>query len=74
MQKGMVFLGMGFELLGVVLGGMFVGQAVDREFQWPGYGLAAFVVLGLVGWMVHLVFMLKKFMQEDTNDPTGKPH
>jgi hypothetical protein len=70
MHKGLVFVGMGFELLGVILGCLFVGQEVDKQMGWPGYGLIVFVVGGLVGWMIHLIFMLKKFManEPETHD------
>lgn len=68
MQKGIVFIGMGFELLGLILGGLFLGTAIDKEMNWPGYGLAVCVVAGLVSWIFHLVIMLKKFMTEDTDD------
>jgi hypothetical protein len=69
MNKGIVFMGMGFELLGMVLGGLYVGQAVDKYMEWPGYGVAVFVVSGLISWMVHLIYMLKKFMVETPDDP-----
>ena len=70
MQKGVVFIGMGFELLGLILGGLFLGNIIDKEMQWPGYGLAVCVIAGLVSWVVHLVVMLKKFMDE-TDDSEG---
>lgn len=71
MKKGVVFVGMGFELLGLILGSLYVGAAIDEEMNWPGYGLIVTVVAGLIGWMIHLIFMLKRFMDEtsaETND------
>ncbi len=69
MQKGLVFIGMGFELLGLILGGLYLGQIVDKAMGWPGYGLAMIVVACLVSWIVHLVFLLKRFMNEPDNNP-----
>jgi hypothetical protein len=69
MNKGIVFMGMGFELLGAILGGLYLGAFIDKEMGWPGYGTAATVVACLVSWMVHLVYMLKKFMEETPDDP-----
>ena len=66
-------MGMGFELLGMILGGLFIGELVDKQMHWPGYGVAITVVACLVGWMVHLVYMLKKFMDEEPDDQTNQP-
>ena len=73
MKKGIVFMGMGFELLGVILGGLYVGDLLDKQMSWPGYGTAGVVVACLVSWMVHLVYMLKKFMAETPDDQTDQP-
>jgi hypothetical protein len=69
MKKGLVFLGMGFELLGLILGGLYLGQTIDKVMNWPGYGVAGVVICCLVSWLIHLIFMLKKFMNEAENDP-----
>ncbi len=55
-------MGMGFELLGLMLGALFVGQAVDKHFGWNGYGVALFVVVVMTSWMYHLIVLLKQFM------------
>lgn len=68
MKHGLVFVGMGFELLGVILGGLYIGQIIDQQMKWPGYAVAFMVVLGLVSWMVHLIFMLKRFMQNTPDE------
>lgn len=67
----MVFVGMGFELLGLILGGLFIGTIIDKEMDWPGYGLATCVVAGLISWMYHLVYMLRRFMEETPDDPAN---
>lgn len=68
MNKGLVFLGMGFELLGLILGGLYVGQTIDKVMKWPGYGVALMVICGLISWLIHLIFMLKKFMRDTQDD------
>ena len=70
MKNPLIFAGIGFELLGLVLAALYIGQAVDKQMNWPGYGVAGFVVLGLVSWLSHLVFLLKKFMKEDDGTST----
>lgn len=71
MKRGLVFLGMGFELLGLVLGGLYVGRAIDSYMNWPGYGVAAMVVMCMVSWMVHLIVLLKRFMAGDEDDQSS---
>jgi hypothetical protein len=68
MKKGLVFLGMGFELLGLILGGLYIGRAIDHEMAWPGYGVALMVVICMASWMVHLIFLLKRFMADTDDD------
>lgn len=69
MKQGLVFLGMGFELLGLILGGLYLGQIIDKTMGWPGYGVAMLVVACLASWLFHLVFLLKKFIKETPDDP-----
>jgi hypothetical protein len=71
MKKGLVFLGMGFELLGLILGGLYLGKAIDEQMGWPGYGVALLVVVCMVSWMIHLIFLLKRFMADSEDDQTG---
>ncbi len=72
MNKGIAFMGMGFELAAVVLGGIFIGGVLEKHFGWtPGYGMAFFIVVGMLSWLYHLIVLLKRFMAED--DPSAKP-
>lgn len=68
MKKGLVFMGMGFELLGLILGCLYLGQTIDNYMSWPGYGVAVLVICGLISWLVHLFMMLKKFMDEEPDN------
>ncbi len=61
-------MGIGFELLGLILGALFLGREIDRHFNWPGYGVAFMVITVMAGWMYHLIILLKKFMDEATED------
>lgn len=71
MKKGLVFLGMGFELLGLILGGLYIGGAIDAHMGWPGYGVAFLVVICMVSWMIHLIVLLKRFMADTEDDQTS---
>lgn len=62
MKKAAIFMGIGFELLALVMGALFLGREIDRYFAWPGYGVAFTVISVMAGWIYHLIILLKKFM------------
>jgi len=64
MKKGIIFMGIGFELVGLIIGAWAVGSAVDKHFHWNGYGVATFIIAVMIGWIYHLIILLKKFMDE----------
>lgn len=63
--KMAVFVGIGFELIGLLLGAAFLGRYLDEKFALKGLMTAGLVILALVGWLIHLVVLLKGF-QADT--------
>ena len=65
-NRMVAFVGIGFELIGLLLGGAFLGQYLDREFGVAGLWTAGMVILGLVGWLVHLVILLKGYQSTET--------
>lgn len=68
MRRGMVFMGLSFELVGLILGCLYIGSLIDKELGWSGYATAGLAVLGMAGWLIHLVSLLKKFSSEDTTN------
>jgi F0F1-type ATP synthase assembly protein I len=66
-NKGIVFAGLGFELVGVVLACLYFGQLIDKIYGWGGFGVALMIVLGTAGWFFHLIILLKRFMKNDCN-------
>ena len=64
-NKGMVFMGMGFELVVLVLAGAYAGDMIDKYYGWKGYATATFIVLFLCSWFYHLLVLLKKVNEDD---------
>lgn len=60
----MIFMGMGFELLSITIGALYVGDIIDKHFGWPGYGVAGLTILVMIGWFVHLGVLLRRFMDD----------
>jgi F0F1-type ATP synthase assembly protein I len=67
-NKGMVFMGMGFELVIMVLAGAYLGQFIDAHFGWQGYSTAVLILVFLCSWFYHLLFMLKKINEDSPSD------
>lgn len=63
MKPGMIFMGMGFELVGLVIGCIYLGSVIDERFQWRGYATVGLIVISMVGWIVHLIVLLKRYQQ-----------
>jgi hypothetical protein len=72
-DKSMVFAGMGFELVIMVLGAAYLGKYVDEYFRWPGYGSAGLILAFLGTWFYHLLILLKKFNEDDEGDHSNGP-
>lgn len=68
-NKGLIFLGVGFELLSLCLAGIYLGGKIDAYMGWPGYASIGLILAMLFGWFVHFFVLLKKFEEEEDNAP-----
>lgn len=59
-KQGFVFIGIGFELVGLMLASAYIGQAIDKHMGWSGIALAALMMLSLAGWITHIVILLNR--------------
>ncbi len=64
-QAGQLFAlsQVGFEMVVPIV----LGLVLDDKLGWRPWGVVAGAVLGLVGGMAHLLWMLKKFEQKDSS-------
>ncbi len=67
-NKMAAFVGIGFEIIGILLLAAWAGSWLDTAYDLKGMGTAGLVILGLVGWLVHLLYMLKGL---DTDQSEG---
>ena len=68
-KKYLVFTGMGFELVGIILAAVYIGHYCDEFYGTKGLGVVGLSVLGLGGWITHVVVLSKKLDQEpDTKE------
>lgn len=63
-NKGLVFVGIGFEAIGIILSTLWLGQWLDSYLQQKGLFTILFIFIGLGGWFAHILFLVKKMNKE----------
>lgn len=71
-NKGIIFLGIGFELIGLCAGGYFLGEFIDKYMGWKGTAATYLTLLLMISWFMHLIWLLRKFERE-TDDVDTPP-
>jgi len=66
-NKGWVFLGLGFELLGLVIGALILGEKLDKYFNTNGLFVVLMLLACFLSWVIHFVILLKRFMGDLEN-------
>jgi F0F1-type ATP synthase assembly protein I len=66
-SKGVVFMGVAFELVAMCVGGYLLGEQVDKYYGWKNVGSTYLVLILLIGWFVHLIYLLRRFDEDDVD-------
>ena len=69
MNKGFIFLGIGFELVSLCLAAIYLGGHIDTYMHWNGYATLSLMLSMLLGWFVHLFVLLKRFEESENDAP-----
>lgn len=64
--KLLVFSAMGIELVGAIVGAVLVGQWIDGTYQLKGIGVLSLSIGALVGWLIHIIILLKKLEEKES--------
>jgi F0F1-type ATP synthase assembly protein I len=59
-NKYVVFVAMGVELVGIMIGCLLIGQKLDEIYALKGLGMIGLSMLGLAGWIFQIVMLAKK--------------
>lgn len=68
MNKYIVFLGIGFELVGLIIVSVYVGEYLETIKPTKGLWVAGLILVSLIGWMIHLLVMLKTAQKQKAMD------
>ena len=70
-RSGVIFIGLGIELIILVIGSLYLGKIIDNKMGWPGYGALGTFTIVIMGWFYHLMVLMKKYMEEEDDDTKG---
>lgn len=67
MKKGstVVYLGIAFELTGLIIIFLLAGQFLDEKYSLNGVGVASGISLAFIFWVLHLIILVKKWEKQD---------
>ena len=60
------YLGIAFELTGLIIVFLYVGKYFDEKYTLNGIGIAVGVFLALIIWVLHLIYMVKQWEKQDS--------
>lgn len=72
-SKAYVFIGMGFELVAGVVLFLWLGGKVDAAYGWGGFGAILGIVLALVGWITHLLIVMRAVAKPENPSQIDRP-
>jgi hypothetical protein len=72
MNKYLVFTSIGFELLGIMMASIYLGQMIDDHYKTRGVALIVLMFTGLVSWFMHLIFLLRRFQKDEPSEDDQK--
>jgi len=64
-RRGIVFVGIGFELVAFILAAIFIGGFVENKYPSDGLWHAGFIILAFILWIIQVIVMLKKMMKDE---------
>jgi F0F1-type ATP synthase assembly protein I len=68
MKKYLIFTSIGFELVGIMVASIYLGQIIDKTYQTKGLALIALMFIGLASWLIHVILLLRRFQKDEPED------
>jgi F0F1-type ATP synthase assembly protein I len=68
MKKYLIFASIGFELVGIMVASIYLGQTIDKAYQTKGLALIALMFIGLASWLTHVILLLRRFQKDEPED------
>lgn len=71
-NKYIIFTAMGVELVGLILGSLYLGQLLDEHYKTQGLIMVAFSLASLAGWLFHIVILAKGLEKNSKPEETSE--
>lgn len=65
MKRYIIFAGIGFELVGLIIGCFYLGEILDQKYQTKGLIFVGLSFLALIGWLARVIWLLRRMQKED---------
>lgn len=69
MRKYIIFASIGFELVGLIIGCFYLGEFLDSTYHTKGLIFVALSMASLVGWLVRVIWLLKRIQDQEDKKP-----
>lgn len=70
MKKYLIFMSMGFEIVGLILGSYFIGIELDKKYNTDGLIFVGLSFACLIGWLVRVIWMINKIQKNEDSELT----
>ncbi len=68
MKKYLIFMGMGFEIVGLIVGAFFLGTHLDKKYNTNGLIFVGLSLAGLVGWLIRVVWLINRLQKTEDKE------
>lgn len=68
MKKYIIFASIGFELMGLIVGSYFLGEALDQKYKTGGMAFVGLSLACLVGWLIRVIWMLQRMQKNEEKE------
>ncbi|WP_413585851.1 AtpZ/AtpI family protein [Bdellovibrio sp. HCB274] len=72
MRKYIIFASIGFELVGLIIGCFYLGELLDAKYQTKGMAFVGLSLAALVGWLVRVIWLLKRMEAQEEKENAKK--
>ena len=72
-SKAYAFIGLGFELVVLVLAMLWIGGKIDTHFGWNGLAAAFGMILALISWVTHLLIVVRSLAKDSKASDSDRP-
>ncbi|MBC7371844.1 MAG: AtpZ/AtpI family protein [Bdellovibrionaceae bacterium] len=70
MNKYLIFTSIGFELVGIMVASIYLGQLIDDHYKTRGVALIVLMFTGLASWFIHLIFLIRRIQKSEPDEPS----